>query len=291
MLRYFKLGAVAAIVLANTACFEITSSVKVAADGKTDLVVSTLIQQKLITILQKMGSSKGDLETKFTEQMPTELKPEDAAALTAAGGKVNKLTSSRDDAGLHWDVDLSFDQLSGLSKVTSGALESTVPEILVEDLGAGTYKMTFHAAKGPADPTAAPADATPKAKEKKKSKKEQAADMEALGELMGTMIDMRISFAVDVPGEILSVTPAEGKFSGGHAAWTFDGASIQAQMADQQAAFSAPILGEATAPDGAPAPDAAATPGSEIGAGEQWSVTFKMPAGTSLPASLITPAG
>lgn len=275
MLRYFKLGAVAAIVLANTACFEISSSVKVAADGKTDLVVSTLIQQKLITILEKMGSSKSELEGKFTDQMPTALEPADLAALTAAGGKVNKLTSSRDEAGVHWDVDLTFDKLSGLTQVTSGALESTVPEILVEDLGGGTYKMTFHAAKGPADPTAAPPDGEPKAKEKKKSKKQQAAAMDALGELMGTMMDMRVSFAVDVPGEILSVTPADGTFTGSHATWTFDGASIQAQMAEQQANL------------GAIGPDGTSAPAPDTGPGEQWSVTFKMPAGTSFPAELV----
>ena len=279
MLRYLKLGAVVAIVLANTACFEISSSVKVAADGKTDLVVSTLIQQKLIPILEKMGSSKGELETKFTDQMPKELKADDLAALTAAGGKVNKLTSSRDDAGVHWDVDLTFDQLSGLSKVTSGALESTVPEILVEDLGGGTYKMTFHAAKGPTDPTAAPSEEAPKAKEKKKSKKQQAAAMDALGELMGTMLDMRVSFAVDVPGEIVSITPPEGSYAGSHASWTFDGASIQAQMAEQQA-----NLGEI-------GPDGTSAPAPETGAGEQWSVTFKMPAGTSFPPGLVGQPG
>jgi hypothetical protein len=276
MFRSLKLAAVSVVLLVNAACLEITSKVTLAADGSANVAVSSLVMDSFLDVLEEMGSSRAELEEKMQADMPAALSPDQVAALERAGGKVNRLDFASVPEGLRWGVDVSFASIAGVAGVEDGALGKSMPDTVITDLGDGTYKLVM-TSSGVAEPGAGSSlMPTPDGseKKKKKSKKGGADELEALGKMMAEAVKMRIAFAVDVPGQVLSVEPADGVITGGQVEWVIDGKKMMSGLSG---------LGDAVAAT----EDGAAGEAPPAGPPDTWTVTFKMPEGQRLPASVV----
>lgn len=278
MFRSLKLAAVTVVLLANAACLEITSKVSLAADGSANVVVSSLLMDSFLDVMEEMGSKRTELEEKMSADMPSALTPEQTASLEAVGGKLNRLDFASVPEGLRWGVDVSFDSIASLAELEAGTLGKSMPATAITDLGDGTYKLVMTVTATPESAADSPLAPEPSPK-KKKSKKGGGDELEKLGKMMAEAMKMRIAFAVDVPGDVLSVEPSNGVITGHQVEWVVEGKTMLAGLSNLGAA-------EAPAPseEGAPVEEGATPPS---GAPDTWAVTFKMPAGQRLPASVL----
>jgi hypothetical protein len=254
-----QLGAVAVALAAHVACIELDTRVTLGADGSGTVSVHTVLLQSFLDVLEESGKGGTD---KLAEKMPTSLPPERLAELTAAGLEITQLGGGATDRGFGWDASLKFSQPSALEAVGGSQGLNAAPSIWIVDLGSGLYEahLKERASNTSGDGMAEGSDDG--GEQKTKSKKEMKKDMEMFGKMMATVKDMKLSYALEVPGTIVSVQPDDGKVAGNTVSWAVSGDMILSALKDPEAAKQ--------------------DDRSEM------TVRFQMPVGQSLPASAIS---
>ncbi len=188
------------------------------------------------------------------------------AKLAEAGLGLSKLEVSESEAGVSWNLGVTFREPASLAADLTGTgdIQST-PKLWIYDLGGGKYELHMKNdpldSKGLLDAPDAAAD-----KPKKGSKKKDASkNMDLLKDLLETVVDFKMGMEITVPGTVVSATPALGlTVAGGTASWSLTGASLMGDFGDP-AAGGSPAL-------------------------EERVVVFQMAGGGALPASVLTAA-
>jgi hypothetical protein len=261
-----KLGAVALALVAQLGCMEVETKLTLAADGSGTLSVYTLLQQKFLDIMAE-GGKQDDVEQNLLSTLPHAMSDARKAELAALGLGMNNLGVERSEAGLAWNLAVSFRDPAALAAdLTGEGKPKATPSLTIYDLGGGKYEMHVKNdpldTKGLLDAPVPPPESTSK-KSAKAAKKSAAKSMESLKDLLSTAADFKVATEITVPGTVESASPAMGmSFSGGTVVWALNGASMMGDLG-------------ATDPSAAPMQ-------------EDRVVVFQMAAGQSLPASVLT---
>lgn len=259
-----KIAGVAVALMAQLGCMEVQTTLTLAADGSGSLSVFTLLQRKFLDIMEDSGK-KDEIEKNLASSMPNALSDERRAKLAEAGLGLSKLGVEETEAGVSWNLGVTFREPASLAAdLTGEGKADSTPSLWIYDLGGGKYELHMKSdaleSKGLLD-TPAPED-----KPKKGSKKKDPSkNMDILKDLLETMVDFKLGVEITVPGSVVSAAPELGlTVAGATATWSLTGATMMGEMGG--------------------------TPNAEGPAKQERVVVFQMAEGQSLPASAITAA-
>jgi hypothetical protein len=258
-----KVVGVTVALMAQLGCMEVQTTLTLAPDGSGSLSVFTLLQRKFLDIMEDSGK-KDEIEKNLASAMPNALSDERRAKLAEAGLGLSKLGVEESEAGVSWNLGVTFREPASLAAdLTGEGKGNATPSLWIYDLGGGKYELHMKndalESKGLLDAPAG--EEAPKKASKKK--KDPSKNMDFLKDLLETMMDFKMGVEITVPGSVVSAAPEMGlTVSGSTASWSLSGATMMGEIGGE--------------------------PSGESPAKQERVVVFQMAEGQSLPASVIT---
>jgi len=289
-LRSFRPLLLVVAALAVTGCFDMRMRTKLNADGAGTMSVHLGLTEGFVKIVNKMKEIDPDKDLLEDADglllaAPTD---EQKAALKAKGCELVSFEGEQSSEKIYSSFEVAFDKLTSLSaldavfaanhkgKAKSKAEDGPGTGMTLVRNDDGTYTLAMKSPEkdgeseegvsiseteeheGAEEGEEAEGGESAEDDPETAAKKEQAA-MEVMGLMMAEMANMKIEVGLEVPGEVVSYTPTDlAKVDGGNVTWTLDFAAMMASAG----AGSNPME------DG-------------------FSVTFRLPEGTSLPEAAL----
>lgn len=266
----------AAVALGGCIDMDVQTALKV--DGTGTMSMKLGFTEGFVKVIQKMHEIDPDQDVleSAKEVYFDEPSEEDKAAMKAAGCELLEFDGERSDTKIYSRFKVAFDKLSSLAEIDRIRPEDSEPGdgpgqgmTLVKN-DDGTYTLSM---SGPDDDESDELseeeideiveegmDEAEEAVEEdpEEAMRKAAAAMELMGAMMAEMANLKIAIGFEVPGEIVSFSPADfAKQDGQKVTWTID---------------------------------MAAAMGGGMGGGMDagFSVTFKLPEGETFPDSALT---
>lgn len=206
-----KLLLLAVMVLAAvnlTGCVNFHSQTDIKSDGSGTAVMNISISEAVEQAIIDMKAIDPNQSGEVDFPMLDELKKADLEkAGKSHGVKVTKFDKAVADGRKNLTIELAFEDLKGLSYVMGKIMgeEDKGDGLGIFDAGDGNFVLRqarYEFPPEPADEAAkeAPESAEPQAVDPAQMQKQ----MEVMGVLMGAMSELDVSFAITVPGDVVS---------------------------------------------------------------------------------------
>ncbi len=274
-----SLLAAAATVLGG-GCIDMDMQTTLAADGSGTMSMKLGLTEGFVKILGKLRDIDPDQEVldgvkELEFEEPT---AEMKAAMKEAGCELLEFEGERSETKVYSRFKVAFEHLGALEELgrmdadedDGGSGPGQGMTLVKNDDGSYTLSMPKPDDDDESDAPAggedgmggaagedAAGDAGGPEEDPEEAMRKAAAAMELMGEMMAEMANLEVVIGMEVPGDVVSFEPADfAKQDGRKVTWTID--------------------------------MAAAMGGGTNGMNDGFSVTFKMPAGTSIPAAALT---
>ena len=265
------IAALASLSLAG--CIDADIQTTLAADGSGTMSVRMGLTPGMVEVVTKMKELDPKDNTLDELQMievsePTE---EERAAMKEAGIELLDLASEASEKAISSRFKIAFKSLSGLEHmdaILADGKDNPASGMRLTKEEDGTYVLAMSGGSDDDDDPFGLEDMDEDEDEDEAGEEISAEEearrtalaMEMMGKMMAEVANLKMVIGMEVPGEVVSFTPASlGKKDGGKVTWTLDFAAMMAASAS----------------------------GEEPSMEEGFTVRFRMPEGQSMPESAL----